>query len=359
MSFSLFKYTLLIISIACANTSYGQLDYYQSAYGLQGDTLRMELYNIIKNHVQFPYTSSNQTDTWQILREADKDTLNEENVLLIYTGQSVNGAQQFNNGNGWNREHVWPVSRGSLGTSPGPGTDLHHIRAANIAMNATRENRNFDECVACVAVGFGNFRDANAYTFTPRPVIKGDIARMVLYMDLRYNGAGNEPNLTLIPENLPSNNAPNLGNINTLLTWHETDPVSNWEIDRNNIIYSYQENRNPFIDHPELTDYLWGDLQTEPWFPATLTIKETVSTNPKIKLYPNPAKDYFVLKTINRAHFTDAQYTIYNLSGQVLLEGRLEHSESVINSTKLASGVYFIRIFNSEAILHKKIIIDR
>src|SRR5690554_8028710 len=112
--------------------------YYTSVNGLGGDDLKAELNNIIKDHVKFPYTSNNSIDVWDIIIETDRDPNNPNNVILIYTGESVNGPQTYNNGSGWNREHVWAKSRGNFGTAQGPGTDVHHLRPSNISVNSAR-----------------------------------------------------------------------------------------------------------------------------------------------------------------------------------------------------------------------------
>ncbi|MGB1735018.1 MAG: hypothetical protein ACPHGZ_01215, partial [Schleiferiaceae bacterium] len=98
------------------------LPYYQDAYNEDGEDLREALYDIIKVHTRLQYSSSN-TDTWDVLKVSDKDTTNSDNVCLIYAGVSVNGPQEYNNGQGWTREHVWPQSLGGFGTGAGVGTD--------------------------------------------------------------------------------------------------------------------------------------------------------------------------------------------------------------------------------------------
>ncbi|MCD4745834.1 MAG: endonuclease [Bacteroidales bacterium] len=95
---------------------------------------------------------------------------------------------------------------------------------------------------------------------------KGDVARMMFYMATRYEGGGNEPDLELVDYvNSAPNNEPYYGKLTTLLEWHIQDPVDDWEITRNNIIYyNYQGNRNPFIDHPDFVNAVWIGLQPEP-----------------------------------------------------------------------------------------------
>jgi hypothetical protein len=89
---------------------------------------------------------------------------------------------------------------------------------------------------------------------------------MMFYMATRYEGGGNEPDLELVDYvNSAPNNEPYYGNLTTLLQWHTQDPVDNWEINRNNLIFTdYQGNRNPFIDHPEFVNAVWIGLQPEP-----------------------------------------------------------------------------------------------
>lgn len=118
-------------------------DYYTSAEGLSGDQLKTALHEIIKGHTKYPYTSSS-TDTWDILKESDLDTANPENVILIYSGWSVNAAQEYNNGSGWTREHTWAKSHGGFDTDMGVGTDLHNLKPCDNSVNSARSNLDFD-----------------------------------------------------------------------------------------------------------------------------------------------------------------------------------------------------------------------
>lgn len=139
---------LLAILVSCSYSwGLSQIPdgYYDKAHDSYGHELKTRLYSIIKGHTEFPYSSSS-TDTWDILKESDRDTANAANVILFYTGWSVNAAQEFNDGSGWNREHVWAKSRGDFGTSPGAGTDAHHLRPSDISVNKARSSRWFDTC---------------------------------------------------------------------------------------------------------------------------------------------------------------------------------------------------------------------
>lgn len=318
--------------------------YYMSAFNKQGDSLKYELHVLIKNHTEFKYTSSSSTDVWDILKVTDRDTVNPDNVILIYSGRSVNGPQEYNGGQGWTREHVWAKSRGDFGTSEGPGTDVHHLRPCDNSMNSTRNNRNFDNCNDCVdvydeGVNTGSKKDQNQWTFEPRDDVKGDVARMIFYMAVRYEGTNGEPDLELTNTHLSKTDKSSFqGNYETLIQWHIDDPVSNWERNRNQIIYDqYQHNRNPFIDYPELASYLWGADTAKTWMStdtgSTLSLKPTI-TLPTVSFYPNPAQ-YKLSFDI-----TLPEVIVYNSHGGIVLKAR---NKNAILIGHLPKGVYFIK----------------
>jgi endonuclease I len=125
---------------------------------------------------------------WGILKETDRDPNNADNVILMYSGISVNAPQEYNNTNGWTREHIWAKSRGDFGTSTGIGTDVHALRPIDNTTNRARNNRSFNNGAICVEVTdkwgnvTGSQKDANDWSFEPRDQVKGDVARMIFYM---------------------------------------------------------------------------------------------------------------------------------------------------------------------------------
>jgi len=235
--------------------------YYSSANGLTGDALKAELNNIISGHTEYSYS-----DLWNLLQETDKDPNNPNNVIGIYSRFSMNAAAAYDNGNGWNREHVWAKSRGDFGTANGPGTDLHHLRVEDVSTNSARSNRAFDDGGTQYVDASGTYSGATPakssstnYTWYPGDEVKGDVARMLFYMATRYEGENGEPDLELTEDVLPNTDKQPLhGVLSSLLAWHNADPVSAEEINRNNIVYGYQNNRNPYIDHPEYVAEIWG-----------------------------------------------------------------------------------------------------
>ena len=255
-------YVFLICSI-----TFGQIPngYYDAAEGFTGSDLKTQLNLIIKDHIAFPYTSSN-TDVWDILKQTDKDSLNPNNVLLLYSGWSKNADMEYANGSGWNREHVWAKSHGDFGTSMGAGTGVHAIRPCDVSVNSARNNRWFAECSTEYIDGDGPtgcYTSSEEWVWKPNDNVKGDVARMIFYMATRYEGNGTEPDLEVI-DYLPANNnttEPVHAKLSDLLLWNAQDPVSEWERTRNDIIYySFQSNRNPFIDHPEYCQIIWGGM---------------------------------------------------------------------------------------------------
>lgn len=224
------------------------------------------LNDIIDGHVKFSYTSSN-TDVWDILKETDKDTIDPSKVILFYSGWTVDGAQEYNSGSGWTREHVWAKSRGDFGTTQGPGTDVHALRPCDVSVNSARNNRWFDfgEDEYIHSDGpTGCYKNSNTWSWEPRDEVKGDVARMIFYMETRYEGENGELDLVVI-DSIPNDNNTNEpihAKLSVLLQWHTDDPVDDWERNRNDVIYSYQENRNPFIDHPEFVNEIWGSVSS-------------------------------------------------------------------------------------------------
>ncbi|NQV30918.1 MAG: endonuclease [Candidatus Marinimicrobia bacterium] len=263
-------YAYLSITFLLSSMGFSQIPagYYDTAMGLSGAGLKSALNDIIQGHTSFPYTDS-QTDVWDILKQTDKDPNNSSNVILLYTGWSVNAAQEYNNENGWSREHVWAKSRGILYDGFGSqddvaATDVHHLRPADITVNSARNNRWFDYCsIPYIDEGIntGSFTSTDAeWVWQPRDEVIGDVARMMFYMATRYEGEDGEPDLELINE-FPVDrytNDPVFAKLSTLIAWHNMDPVDEFEQNRNNVIYGFQGNRNPFIDHPEYVQLLWN-----------------------------------------------------------------------------------------------------
>lgn len=234
--------------------------YYDNTDGLTGDALKSKLNDIIDGHHEFGYNS-----LWTQLSYTDADSTNSNNVILLYTGWSYPNTNHGGNATQWNREHTWAKSHGDFGTTAPAGTDLHHLRPTDVTVNSRRGSLDFDN-------GGSQYTDPSPYgggsgttecyvdddSWEPWDEVKGDVARMMFYMATRYEGEhSGEPDLEL-NDNVNNGSAPYIGRISVLLEWHNADPVSYLEIRRNNRIFERQENRNPYIDHPEFVNYIWG-----------------------------------------------------------------------------------------------------
>jgi endonuclease I len=225
--------------------------YYASAIGKTGSGLRTALHDIVKVQTKITYAQ-----VWEALQATDEDPANHGNVILIYSGRSQSKTRNGGEPDDWNREHVWAQSHGDLGTAAGPGTDLHHLRPEDVSVNSTRGDKDFDLGGSAVGEAPGNYTDADSWE--PRNAVKGDVARMIMYMAIRYEGDDGWPDLEL--NNAVGNgSAPYLGKLSVLLQWHLQDPPDAFEQRRNQVIHdSWQGNRNPFIDHPEWATAIWG-----------------------------------------------------------------------------------------------------
>ncbi|WP_077343210.1 ExeM/NucH family extracellular endonuclease [Pseudocolwellia agarivorans] len=270
---------------------------------------------ISENHKQLTYS-----EVWTALTQTDEDPLNNNNVILFYRGLSLakssngSGAQSSNQDN-WNREHVWAKSHGFPSSSAHAYTDIHHLRPTDISVNSSRGNLDFDYSDSPLAESPANRVDSDS--FEPRDAVKGDVARIIFYMDTRY--AGNDsstPDLEVV-NRLTSTGEAKLGKLCALLSWNENDPVDEFEQKRNNRIYEFQGNRNPFIDHPEWISLIYtqsctGQQPTDPT-PTDPEPTDPEPTDPE-PTDPTPAPggaDLFISEYVEGSSFNKA-VEIYN-----------------------------------------------
>ena len=351
-----------------SNPTYGEVqvnipqNYYQQANNLSDDQLKEALHQIISNHIVFPYTS-NSTDTWDIIQESDQDPNNNNNMLLVYTGRSqdkgyrdgTGNYSQYENGNGtqnnsWNREHIWPKSHGFPDEDDNAYTDVHNLKPCDRSVNASRGTKDFD---------FGGNQHVEASdclndsdSWEPADHVKGDIARILFYMVVRYDPGidheNNEFDLELVDYTTPNNNDTILGKLSSLIDWHTSDPVDDFEINRNEIIFGYQQNRNPFIDHPNLVNFLWGENTGLNW-------NENLSLDgaemDKIIIFPNPSNGIISFSNDMQNEVVE----IFNLKGQNIYNKLIDNSNSV--KLNLPAGTYFLLSNTKSGLFNSKIII--
>lgn len=194
-----------------------------------------------------------------LFKTSDADPENPSNLLLIYGSQSSGTHQRSRPYSAqWNREHVYAKSKGTpnLGES-GPGSDGHHLRPADNTLNSTRGSLLFDDGTGATA-----YKTSRGGWY-PGDEWKGDVARILMYMYVRYNTRCLPLNITMNPATYASD-FPDI-----LLKWNVEDPVSDFERQRNNVVAGIQKNRNPFIDNAYLATVIWGGPAAQNTWPDT------------------------------------------------------------------------------------------
>jgi hypothetical protein len=337
------------------NPTYGNVSstapagYYDSLEGLSGTALKQALQNIIANPAVV--RAHNYGDVTDILKVADQNPLNSNQVWLMYV-ETPRAKLDFqttsSNVGSWNREHIYPQSRGGFANATddipdginvwlptnaddiaaGHG-DAHHIRAEDGPENTSRSNRDYG------LTGY-NGPAGNQGSW------KGDVARSVFYMAVRYNA------LSVVNGDIVDTTVGQLGDLASLLTWNHADPSDDFEMNRNNYIYTWQYNRNPFIDYPALADYIWGTNAGQPWYAALSTNDNTAIS---ISIYPNPTSERFTVYGMD----SEATLVLFNSLGMKVFEQ--EFSGETTFEPQVAPGIYLVKIAQNNQSVTKKIII--
>ena len=299
---------------------------------------------------------------WNATKITDLDPTNSNNVLLLYGWENgtdsdatndLHRDKNLNGGNNgdWNREHVYAKSLGTpalddSGTSDA-GEDAHHLRSCDVQRNATRGNSKF-------AAGSGHSTNV-AGGWYPGDEWKGDVARMMMYMYLRYGSQ-------CLPSNVGVGNpvANDTDMIDLFLTWNAQDPVSLYEDNRNTYHGNTsnsdaQGNRNPFIDNPYLATVIWGGpIAQNRWPNIFLDNQSFEYTN--ISVYPNPSKDHKI-NIESTVSIDDLQ--VINLNGQLLMEVKNpQFNNNHYTLENIPNGFYFLKLNSNNQSFTKKVIIN-
>lgn len=324
------------------------IGYYDSLEGLSGNALKQAVQDIIANPTIV--RAHNYGDIEFILKEADKNPLNSNQVWQMYV-ESPRAILDYQVGSSnigvWNREHIFPQSRGGFSggtssTADGIGVwlptnaddilsghaDAHHLRAEDGAENSTRSNRDYGS-------------DYNGPTGS-QGSWNGDVARALFYMAVRYNG------LNLVNGNPSDAIVGQMGDLASLLTWNTTDPRDDFEMNRNNYIYTWQMNRNPFIDYPLLADYIFGANFGQPWS-STLSTQNPIEN--RVVVYPNPATEYLIVSGLEGS----SKVEIYTITGQLVQIQNFENNVQI--NLDLNAGMYLVKVTNGFQSTTKKIIV--
>ncbi len=331
--------------------SFAQIHPYYSGidFNLNNNDLKTELSQlIITTHINIlPYTSNSTTDVWDVLRLTDLEPTNSENVLLIYgwenndntfstdrTRSKLSTCHTSSCAGLWVREHTYPRSLGTpnLGFE-NAGSDAHSLRPIDNNRNNSRGNNKFAS-----GSGVSSYIPSSG-TWYPGDEWKGDIARMMMYMYLRYP-------TQCLPTNVAvgSTSYSTFGDmVNILLEWNAEDPVGLHELNRNNVLEQIQGNRNPFIDNPYLATIIWnGPPATDTWDLQNLSVDNSNSDLQKVVIFPTVTTDYV---EVFYTQSTTFQYEVYNQIGQIITSG---NSSKTIDLTPYTPGLYFIVLVNNQ-----------
>ncbi len=355
------KQLLFLLLVSFTTLFFAQQSYYNDVdLTLSGNALRDELATkIINTHAN--YLSYNEAR--ECLKIVDLNPGQNQNVLLVYgfssnicpSGSSDDNDHRRRNKNDfggsanceWNREHTFAKSLGdpNLGTS-GPGADAHHLRAADVQRNSQRGSKKF-------TAGSGNSGVVNSNYWYPGDEWKGDIARMMMYMYLRY-GSQCYPTLVGTGATVATDNHM----VQLFLQWNAEDPVSQYEINRNNYLGNAanqygQGNRNPFIDDPYLATRIWGGPIAEDTWGIYLGVNE-VSLAESIKIYPKPAKNILHI-SIEKGDIIIQKVQIINITGRSVKT--VSDNLQKIDISNFNEGVYFIKITSNKGVFVEKIVI--
>ena len=260
--------------------------YYSAAEGKNKGALLEALEDIVGEHKALGYG-----DLWDLYFESD--VTSEGYIWDMYsTAKYKPGKNQCGNyssiGDCYNREHSFPKSWFD-DRSP-MYSDAFHIYPTDGKVNGQRSNFPYGECAngsqvassggvkALGKLGASTFTGYNGTVFEPDNQYKGDFARSYFYMAAAYNSHIDEWN----SDQLAGNSYPcfSAWSVNLLMKWHREDPVSEKEINRNEVVYRWQGNRNPFIDHPELAEYVWGNKKDEGWTAGGSAVVEPLIITP-------------------------------------------------------------------------------
>jgi len=347
--------TLLSLTITTAQNGAPASPYYNGFnWTLNGTALK----NALATKITTTHTNNlSYGDVWNALKIVDLDPNNSANVLLVYgwengsDGDATNDRSRDKENNGgsngqWNREHIFPQSLGDpdLGQD-GPGADAQMLRACDVQRNGTRANRKF-------GTGSGNSTTVGLNWY-PGDEWKGDCARIIMYMYLRY---GSQCLPTYVFTGSPVASDANM--LDLILQWNAEDPVSQYEDNRNTYLGTTsntygQGNRNPFIDNPILATLIWGGPVAQNRWPTLATTSYSSIANATV--YPNPSNGNVTIES--DVAIDDIQ--LITINGQLMMEIKkpiFQNNSFTIDN--LPKGFYFLKLNSESQSTTKKIIIN-
>jgi endonuclease I len=316
--------------------------YYNSAEGLYGTALKQALHDIIDNHTSVTYQSLwtyfQSTDkksngkVWDMYSDVPGGTPAYEFTFVTDQCGSYNSE-----GDCYNREHSFPSSW--FDDAYPMYSDLFQLVPTDGYVNNRRSNYPYGKVGSATWTSTNGSKLGSSATagysgtvFEPIDAYKGDFARNYFYMATRYyNEDSGWPGSDMVTGSQPKPWA-----VALLLQWHESDPVSQKEIDRNNAVYSIQHNRNPFIDHPEYAENIWS--------PNSIA-DEATEAQYRLSVYPNPASGRCFVDVPTGIDANKAVMTLYSVTGQKSGVPLTVNGKTMkIDLSGLVPGLYFVTL---------------
>ncbi len=337
---------LLLISL---QTLIAQQPYYNNVdLTLTGQ----DLYYALQQKINNANSSFSYGDNKESMKITDQDPNNSNNVLLIYgyndndgncTTDRSRNKNKFGGSNcEYNREHTFAKSNANPPMTGNTGiiADPQNLRPSDQQMNNNRGNRK-------MAAGSGNAGNINNNTFYPGDEWKGDVARIMMYMYTRYgdqckpslNGVGSLQGGTQM--------------LQLYLQWNVEDPVSDFEDQRNPYLETIYGNRNPFIDNPYLATIIWGGPVAEDRW-GMVGVEDFITDN--ISVYPNPTSE--LVWVSDNTSFPVDNYSVYDISGRMVLHNTFNTSEKKIDVSTLQTGIYLLELISADKRVVKKIMVQ-
>lgn len=350
-----FFFVLFLVFHFYSSISQIPLGYYNNAQDLSGVALKQALHNIIKNHYSVSYSNLwsyfQQTDkksngkVWDMYSDKPLGTLPYE-----YTFSSDQCGSYNAEGVCYNREHSWPQSW--FNSSTPMQSDLFHLYPTDGYVNGKRGDYPYGNVGSTTwtslngsKLGYCNFTGYSGLVFEPIDAYKGDFARTYFYMSVRYyteDGSWQTTDMTTKSEIKE-------WALKNLYEWHLADTVSQKEIDRNNAVYNIQNNRNPFIDHPEYVELVWNSI---------LGIESRNNSDYYFRIFPNPTSDFLNLSFKSATLVTPVQISIYNNIGQKVYNSIVQNTNCKLDISNLPIGFYLVSITCADTILFEKLVIE-
>lgn len=336
---------LLLACIVGISSATAQIPagYYNSAEGKTGAALKTALYEIINPHTVISYSV-----LWNYWPTTDCVPTNTSQVWDMYSSEVT----YFSDHTSMEKEHCVPKSwwnesdiETSTGSFPTQYSDMFNLYPSNGTANETKSNYPLSEVDATKAtfnngvskLGPSTFSGYTGTAFEPADEYKGDFARTYLYMATCYQTISTWTTYSYCMFENDTYPTLNTWAVNLLLKWNEADPVSTKETTRNNKIYAIQGNRNPYIDHPELANYIWGTKNGSTWTSTIAGIKNQTADGPLLSA--NFIKSGELSLKGNTSGY---QYSILSANGNIIIQGKLKSNKIDVNN--LSAGFYLLKL---------------